>query len=56
MVEKFKIVETDSPYMTPEPFRGTRCEPMHTLFTAKKLAEIKEVSLEEVMDITKIKV
>ena len=46
------MVETDSPYMTPEPFRGTRCEPAYTLYTAKMLAQIKECSLEEVMNVT----
>ena len=46
------MVETDAPYMTPEPFRGTRCEPAYTLYTAKMLAQIKECSLEEVMNIT----
>lgn len=46
------MVETDSPYMSPEPFRGTRCEPSYTLYTAKMLAQIKECSLQDVMDIT----
>ncbi len=46
------MIETDAPYMTPEPFRGTRCEPSYVLYTAKKLAEIKGCSFEKVMDIT----
>ncbi|MGI6680967.1 MAG: TatD family hydrolase [Bdellovibrionota bacterium] len=46
------MLETDAPYMAPEPFRGTRCEPMYTLWTAKALAKIKECTLEEVIDTT----
>jgi len=34
------LTETDSPYMTPEPMRGRRCEPAHTLFTAAFMAEV----------------
>jgi len=34
------LTETDCPYMTPEPCRGTRCEPAHTLFTAQRLAQV----------------
>ncbi|MBQ9314746.1 MAG: TatD family hydrolase [Clostridia bacterium] len=41
------LVETDSPYLTPEPFRGKRNEPWHVWETAKKIAEIKNISLEE---------
>ena len=40
------LVETDSPYLAPEPFRGKPCEPAYTAFTAKKLAEVKSVSVE----------
>lgn len=31
------LLETDAPYMAPEPFRGTTCEPAHTIFTAQRL-------------------
>lgn len=41
------LVETDAPYLAPEPYRGKPCEPAHTALTARKLAEIKDVSLEE---------
>ena len=34
------LTETDSPYMTPEPLRGTVCEPAHVIWTAEKLAEV----------------
>lgn len=33
------LTETDAPYMTPEPFRGTTCEPAHVIFTAERLYE-----------------
>ena len=33
------LTETDSPYMTPEPMRGSLCGPAHTVFTAARLAE-----------------
>lgn len=41
------LVETDSPYLAPQPVRGKRCEPTHVVHTAKTLAEIKGVSLED---------
>lgn len=34
------LTETDSPYMTPEPMRGTPCGPAHTIFTAARMAEV----------------
>lgn len=46
------MLETDAPYMAPEPFRGKPSEPAHVFYTAKKLAEIKDVSLEEVARVT----
>jgi TatD DNase family protein len=42
------MLETDCPYMAPEPFRGKPSEPMHVLKIAEKLAEVKELSLEKV--------
>ena len=41
------LVETDSPYLAPEPMRGKPCEPAYVIHTARKLAEIKGVSIEE---------
>jgi TatD DNase family protein len=41
------LTETDSPYMTPIPYRGKRNEPMHIPLIAEKLASIKEKSTEE---------
>jgi TatD DNase family protein len=46
------LVETDSPYLAPEPYRGKPCEPAYTAFTAKKLAEVKEVTVEELAAVT----
>ena len=45
---KHFVLETDSPYLTPEPFRGKKNEPYNIYFVAKKIAEIKGISIEEV--------
>ena len=49
----FLLVETDSPYLTPEPFRGKKNNPSLVEYTAKKVAEIKGMSYEDVAKITK---
>jgi TatD DNase family protein len=41
------LVETDSPYLAPVPFRGKKCEPAHVLHTARCVAELRGVSTEE---------
>ena len=41
------MVETDSPYVAPEPHRGERNEPLYIRFIAEKIAEIKKVSFKE---------
>ena len=46
------VVETDSPYLTPHPFRGQRNEPAYVKFTAEKVAEVKGISLEELATAT----
>lgn len=46
------LLETDSPYLTPEPYRGTTNEPYNITLVAKKIAEIKGISVEEVYRIT----
>jgi TatD DNase family protein len=46
------LVETDAPYLAPEPHRGKKNEPAFTAITAQKLAEIKGVSLAEITEIT----
>lgn len=42
------LVETDAPFLAPEPYRGKPNEPAYVLEVAKKVAEIKQVPLEEV--------
>ncbi|MDD4333214.1 MAG: TatD family hydrolase [Patescibacteria group bacterium] len=49
--EKF-MVETDCPYMTPEPFRGKRNEPVLVKHVAQRIAEIKNLTVEKVAEIT----
>ena len=46
------ILETDAPYLTPVPFRGKRNEPAYLTYIVQRLAEVKEVSVEEVCRIT----
>lgn len=46
------VLETDAPYLAPVPFRGKRNEPIYLLEVAKKVAEIKQVSINEVAKIT----
>jgi len=46
------LLETDSPYLTPHPRRGRRNEPANVIFTARRVAEIKGLSLEKVGEIT----
>jgi len=50
--EKYLLLETDSPYLTPTPYRGTRNESKHIIEIAKKLAEIKNISINEVSKFT----
>ncbi|MGB4399531.1 MAG: TatD family hydrolase [Daejeonella sp.] len=46
------VLETDSPYLTPVPFRGKPNESSYLVYVAQKLADLKEVSIEEVARIT----
>lgn len=46
------LLETDSPYMTPEPYRGERNEPYNISLVANKIALIKNMSIEEVYENT----
>lgn len=50
-IEKL-MIETDSPYLTPVPFRGKRNQPTYVKYVAEKIAEIKEMSIEDVIRIT----
>jgi TatD DNase family protein len=49
--DKF-MIETDCPFMTPEPFRGKRNEPVLVKYVAKRIAEIKNLPEEKVAEIT----
>ena len=46
------LIETDSPYLTPHPFRGQRNEPARVRFVAERVAEIKDLSPEHVREVT----
>ncbi|MBT4775866.1 MAG: TatD family hydrolase [Crocinitomicaceae bacterium] len=46
------VLETDSPYLAPTPYRGKRNESSYLKLIATKLAEVKNVSLEEIAQIT----
>ncbi len=46
------VIETDCPYMSPEPYRGKRNDPSRVLYVADKLAEIRGISPEEARAIT----
>ena len=46
------IIETDSPYLTPHPYRGERNEPSYTTLVRDKIADLWNVSKEEVEEIT----
>ena len=46
------VLETDCPYMAPEPFRGKRNDPGYIFRMAEKLAEIRGLSVEEIQNIT----
>ncbi len=49
---KYIILETDSPFLAPVPYRGKRNESAYIRLIAKKIAEIKNISIEEVARIT----
>jgi len=46
------VLETDSPYLAPEGFRGERNEPFHVLEVAKTIASVKKVDIEKVAEFT----
>ena len=50
-IEKI-VIETDCPYLTPEPFRGKRNEHVYVRYIAEEIARIKEMPLEKVIEIT----
>ena len=46
------LIETDSPYLSPEPVRGRRNDPRNVIYVAQRIADIKNKSLEEIAEIT----
>lgn len=49
---KHILIETDSPYMAPVPYRGKENQPGYVLEVAKKIAEIKNMTVDEVIKVT----
>ena len=46
------LIETDSPYLSPDPFRGKSNEPANVKIVAENVALIKKISFEEVANLT----
>jgi TatD DNase family protein len=46
------LLETDAPFLTPNPFRGRICKPKHVVQTAEFLAELRGESLEKLANAT----
>ena len=49
---EYIVLETDSPYLTPEPFRGRQNNPSHIIDIAKFICDLKNISIEELSKIT----
>ena len=47
------LLETDAPYMAPVPFRGKQCNSTMIAYVAEKIAEIRNMTPQEILDITK---
>lgn len=46
------LIETDSPYLSPEPLRGRRNDSRNVKYIAQKMADVKNMELEEIARIT----
>ena len=46
------VIETDSPYLSPEPKRGKKNEPSNVKYVASKLSEILSIPMENVCNVT----
>jgi len=46
------LIETDSPYLTPEPYRGKRNDSRNVKYIAQKIADVKQINIEEIAKIT----
>ena len=49
---EYIVLETDSPYLTPEPFRGKRNEPSYIPIIAKRVADVKSLDIKEIEEAT----
>jgi TatD DNase family protein len=47
------LIETDCPYMTPVPFRGQRCDSSFIPYTAEVIAEVRNTTPDEILDLTR---
>jgi TatD DNase family protein len=50
--DDYLLIETDAPYLAPEPFRGKRNEPSYLVNTARTIAELREISMGDLSRIT----
>jgi len=46
------LIETDSPFLSPVPYRGKRNEPLYVKYVVEKIAELKNISFEKVVEVT----
>ena len=46
------VLETDSPYLTPVPFRGKENKPGYIRYVAEEISKIREMAVSEIIDIT----
>lgn len=49
---EYLLIETDAPYMTPVPFRGSRCDSRHIPYTAEVIARVRCCTVQEILDLT----
>lgn len=49
---EWMVLETDAPYLTPVPYRGKRNESSYLVYIAQKLSEIKNITIEEIAEVT----
>ena len=47
------LLETDAPYLAPVPFRGKRCDSAMIAYSAERIADIREIPVEELLNKTK---
>ena len=46
------LLETDAPYMAPVPFRGKRCDSSMIVYAAERIASLRGIGVQELLDIT----